>query len=156
MGAGKLGPWASWAVQVLELRQAGSILSGTFRKMGWGSARGLEGRRSRDAVRQAGEGCTSGRGWEAPDPGRTQPFLWLLSGNGESWVSTGLYLLNGQNAEVSLSEAATHAGLKVRPEHPPPTSQNLRAAALIQLTAVPPAAQDGRVRPFCRCHRRSG
>ncbi|XP_032955169.1 TRPM8 channel-associated factor 2 isoform X2 [Rhinolophus ferrumequinum] len=35
-------------------------------------------------------------------------------GHGESWVSTGLYLLNGQNAEVSLSEAAACAGLKVQ------------------------------------------
>ncbi|XP_019570923.2 TRPM8 channel-associated factor 2 [Rhinolophus sinicus] len=35
-------------------------------------------------------------------------------GHGESWVSTGLYLLNGQNAEVSLSEPAACAGLKVQ------------------------------------------
>ncbi|KAM5204962.1 TRPM8 channel-associated factor 2-like isoform 1-T2 [Hipposideros larvatus] len=35
-------------------------------------------------------------------------------GNDECWVSTGLYLLNGQNAEVSLSEAAACAGLKVQ------------------------------------------
>ncbi|XP_057587367.1 TRPM8 channel-associated factor 2 isoform X3 [Hippopotamus amphibius kiboko] len=35
-------------------------------------------------------------------------------GSGDSWVSTGLYLLNGQNAEVSLSEAATSAGLKIQ------------------------------------------
>lgn len=59
-GAGKLGPWTSWAEQVLELRQAGCILSGTFRKMGWGSARGLEGRRSRDAVRHQGRAVPLG------------------------------------------------------------------------------------------------
>ncbi|XP_037691873.1 TRPM8 channel-associated factor 2-like isoform X2 [Choloepus didactylus] len=35
-------------------------------------------------------------------------------GNSDSWVSTGLYLLDGQNAEVSLSEAAASAGLKVQ------------------------------------------
>ncbi|XP_016012647.2 TRPM8 channel-associated factor 2 isoform X2 [Rousettus aegyptiacus] len=35
-------------------------------------------------------------------------------GDGESWVSTGLYLLNGRSAEVSLSEAATRASLKVQ------------------------------------------
>ncbi|XP_059963987.1 TRPM8 channel-associated factor 2 isoform X2 [Mesoplodon densirostris] len=35
-------------------------------------------------------------------------------GSGDSWVSTGLYLPNGQNAEVSLSEAAVFAGLKVQ------------------------------------------
>ncbi|XP_062045606.1 TRPM8 channel-associated factor 2-like isoform X2 [Lepus europaeus] len=35
-------------------------------------------------------------------------------GNGDSWLSTGLYLLEGQNAEVSLSEAAASAGLKVQ------------------------------------------
>ncbi|XP_073094399.1 TRPM8 channel-associated factor 2 isoform X2 [Manis javanica] len=36
------------------------------------------------------------------------------AGHGDSWVSTGLYLLNGQNAEVSLPEAAVSAGLKVQ------------------------------------------
>ncbi|XP_054420537.1 TRPM8 channel-associated factor 2-like [Pteronotus mesoamericanus] len=35
-------------------------------------------------------------------------------GNGESWVSTGLYILNGQKAEVSLSEAVVRAGLRVQ------------------------------------------
>ncbi|MBZ3879897.1 TRPM8 channel-associated factor 2 [Sciurus carolinensis] len=35
-------------------------------------------------------------------------------GDGDSWVSTGLYLLEGQNAEISLSEAAASAGLKVQ------------------------------------------
>ncbi|XP_077004643.1 TRPM8 channel-associated factor 2-like isoform X2 [Tamandua tetradactyla] len=35
-------------------------------------------------------------------------------GSGDSWVSTGLYLLEGQNAEVSLSEAAATAGLMVQ------------------------------------------
>ncbi|XP_058153491.1 TRPM8 channel-associated factor 2-like [Dasypus novemcinctus] len=35
-------------------------------------------------------------------------------GKNDSWVSTGLYLLEGQNAEVSLSEAAASAGLKVQ------------------------------------------
>uniref|UniRef100_F6V8T6 Peptidase M60 domain-containing protein n=1 Tax=Callithrix jacchus TaxID=9483 RepID=F6V8T6_CALJA len=35
-------------------------------------------------------------------------------GNNDYWVSTGLYLLEGQNAEVSLSEAAASAGLKVQ------------------------------------------
>ncbi|XP_035110406.1 TRPM8 channel-associated factor 2 isoform X2 [Callithrix jacchus] len=35
-------------------------------------------------------------------------------GNNDCWVSTGLYLLEGQNAEVSLSEAAASAGLKVQ------------------------------------------
>ncbi|XP_058929462.1 TRPM8 channel-associated factor 2 [Kogia breviceps] len=35
-------------------------------------------------------------------------------GSGDSWVSTGLYLPNGQNAEVSLPEAAVFAGLKVQ------------------------------------------
>lgn len=35
-------------------------------------------------------------------------------GNGECWVSTGLYVLNGQNAEVSLSEAVADTGLKVQ------------------------------------------
>ncbi|XP_046524774.1 TRPM8 channel-associated factor 2-like isoform X2 [Equus quagga] len=35
-------------------------------------------------------------------------------GNKDSWVSTGLYLINGHNAEVSLSEAAASAGLKVQ------------------------------------------
>ncbi|KAK2494849.1 hypothetical protein MC885_014531 [Smutsia gigantea] len=36
------------------------------------------------------------------------------AGNGDSWVSTGLYLLSGRTAEVSLSEAAVSAGLKVQ------------------------------------------
>ncbi|XP_053409650.1 TRPM8 channel-associated factor 2-like isoform X1 [Nycticebus coucang] len=36
------------------------------------------------------------------------------SGRGDSWVSTGLYLLEGQNAEVSLSEAAASADLKIQ------------------------------------------
>ncbi|XP_049750062.1 TRPM8 channel-associated factor 2 isoform X2 [Elephas maximus indicus] len=35
-------------------------------------------------------------------------------GSSDSWVSTGLYLPEGQSAEVSLSEAATSAGLKVQ------------------------------------------
>ncbi|XP_008050580.1 TRPM8 channel-associated factor 2 isoform X2 [Carlito syrichta] len=35
-------------------------------------------------------------------------------GNDDSWVSTGLYLLEGKNAEVMLSEAAALAGLKVQ------------------------------------------
>uniref|UniRef100_A0A8I3WG06 TRPM8 channel associated factor 1 n=1 Tax=Callithrix jacchus TaxID=9483 RepID=A0A8I3WG06_CALJA len=35
-------------------------------------------------------------------------------GNNDYWVSTGLYLLEGQNAEVSLSEAAASAGLKLQ------------------------------------------
>nr|XP_012623567.1 TRPM8 channel-associated factor 2 isoform X2 [Microcebus murinus] len=35
-------------------------------------------------------------------------------GRHDSWVSTRLYLLEGQNAEVSLSEAAASAGLKVQ------------------------------------------
>ncbi|XP_006861345.1 PREDICTED: protein FAM115C-like [Chrysochloris asiatica] len=35
-------------------------------------------------------------------------------GSGDSWVSTGLYLPEGYNVEVSLSEAATSAGLKVQ------------------------------------------
>ncbi|KAK2096808.1 TRPM8 channel-associated factor 2 [Saguinus oedipus] len=35
-------------------------------------------------------------------------------GNNDCWVSTGLYLLEGQNAEVSLSEAAASAGLKIQ------------------------------------------
>uniref|UniRef100_A0A8C3W1F4 Peptidase M60 domain-containing protein n=1 Tax=Catagonus wagneri TaxID=51154 RepID=A0A8C3W1F4_9CETA len=35
-------------------------------------------------------------------------------GSSDSWVSTGLYLQDGQNAEVSLSAAATSAGLKVQ------------------------------------------
>ncbi|KAF5914435.1 hypothetical protein HPG69_016385 [Diceros bicornis minor] len=35
-------------------------------------------------------------------------------GDGDSWVSTGLYLLNGHSAEVSVSEAAASAGLKVQ------------------------------------------
>lgn len=35
-------------------------------------------------------------------------------GGDDSWVSTGLYLQNGQSAEISLSEAATSAGLKVQ------------------------------------------
>ncbi|NP_001123498.2 TRPM8 channel-associated factor 2 isoform B [Homo sapiens] len=35
-------------------------------------------------------------------------------GNNDCWVSTGLYLLEGQNAEVSLSEAAASAGLRVQ------------------------------------------
>uniref|UniRef100_G1RLV1 TRPM8 channel associated factor 2 n=1 Tax=Nomascus leucogenys TaxID=61853 RepID=G1RLV1_NOMLE len=36
------------------------------------------------------------------------------NGNSDCWVSTGLYLLEGQNAEVSLSEAAACAGLRVQ------------------------------------------
>uniref|UniRef100_A0A2I2ZXR0 Peptidase M60 domain-containing protein n=1 Tax=Gorilla gorilla gorilla TaxID=9595 RepID=A0A2I2ZXR0_GORGO len=36
------------------------------------------------------------------------------NGNNDCWVSTGLYLLEGQNAEVSLSEAAASAGLRVQ------------------------------------------
>ncbi|XP_069853049.1 TRPM8 channel-associated factor 2-like [Dipodomys merriami] len=35
-------------------------------------------------------------------------------GDGEAWVSTGLYVLEGQSAEVSLPEAAASAGLKVQ------------------------------------------
>ncbi|XP_010953386.3 TRPM8 channel-associated factor 2 [Camelus bactrianus] len=35
-------------------------------------------------------------------------------GSEDAWVSTGLYLHNGQDAEVSLSEAAASAGLKVQ------------------------------------------
>ncbi|XP_025785537.1 TRPM8 channel-associated factor 2 [Puma concolor] len=35
-------------------------------------------------------------------------------GNGDCWVSTGLYLPHGQSAEVSLSEAAACAGLKIQ------------------------------------------
>ncbi|XP_006159648.1 TRPM8 channel-associated factor 2 [Tupaia chinensis] len=35
-------------------------------------------------------------------------------GSEDSWVSTGLYLLEGQKAEISLSEAAASAGLKVQ------------------------------------------
>ncbi|CAO2603415.1 TRPM8 channel-associated factor 2 [Lemmus lemmus] len=35
-------------------------------------------------------------------------------GNSDAWMSTGLYLLEGQSAEVSLSEAAASAGLKVQ------------------------------------------
>uniref|UniRef100_A0A2R9CFN6 TRPM8 channel associated factor 2C n=1 Tax=Pan paniscus TaxID=9597 RepID=A0A2R9CFN6_PANPA len=36
------------------------------------------------------------------------------NGNNDCWVSTGLYLLEGQNAEVSLSEAVASAGLRVQ------------------------------------------
>lgn len=57
--------------------------------------------------------------WEAP--GRVNPrrntelsLLCVLSGDSDAWMSTGLYLLEGQSAEVSLSEAAASAGLKVR------------------------------------------
>lgn len=67
---------------------------------------------------------------EASCGGRAQPFLWLFSGKSDSWVSTGLYIPNGQKAEVSLSAAAASAGLKVRPEHPlssPQTSGLLHA-----------------------------
>ncbi|XP_038176180.1 TRPM8 channel-associated factor 2-like [Arvicola amphibius] len=35
-------------------------------------------------------------------------------GDGDAWMSTGLYLLGGQSGEVSLSEAAASAGLKVQ------------------------------------------
>ncbi|KAM5255789.1 TRPM8 channel-associated factor 2-like [Ctenodactylus gundi] len=35
-------------------------------------------------------------------------------GNGDSWVSTGLYLPEGQNAEICLSENAASAGLKIQ------------------------------------------
>ncbi|KAM4873816.1 TRPM8 channel-associated factor 2 isoform 3-T4 [Thomomys bottae] len=35
-------------------------------------------------------------------------------GDSEAWVSTGLYLPEGQSAEVSLSQAAASAGLKVQ------------------------------------------
>ncbi|XP_059113639.1 TRPM8 channel-associated factor 2-like [Peromyscus eremicus] len=35
-------------------------------------------------------------------------------GDGDTWMSTGLYLLEGQSAEVSLSEAAASTGLKVQ------------------------------------------
>ncbi|XP_004714045.1 TRPM8 channel-associated factor 2 isoform X1 [Echinops telfairi] len=35
-------------------------------------------------------------------------------GSGESWLSTGLYLPEGHSVEVSLSEAATSAGLRVQ------------------------------------------
>ncbi|KAM5303821.1 TRPM8 channel-associated factor 2 isoform 1-T2 [Glossophaga mutica] len=35
-------------------------------------------------------------------------------GSGESWVSTGLYILNGHNAEISLPEAVACSGLKVQ------------------------------------------
>nr|XP_027799203.1 TRPM8 channel-associated factor 2 [Marmota flaviventris] len=35
-------------------------------------------------------------------------------GNEDSWVSTGLYLLEGQNAEISLPAATASAGLKVQ------------------------------------------
>ncbi|XP_026643361.1 TRPM8 channel-associated factor 2-like [Microtus ochrogaster] len=35
-------------------------------------------------------------------------------GDSDAWMSTGLYLLGGQSAEVSLSEAAASAGLKVQ------------------------------------------
>lgn len=36
------------------------------------------------------------------------------SGNSDAWMSTGLYLLEGQSAEVSLSEDTASAGLKVQ------------------------------------------
>ncbi|KAF6086986.1 TRPM8 channel associated factor 2 [Phyllostomus discolor] len=35
-------------------------------------------------------------------------------GSGESWVSTGLYVLSGHNAEVSLPDAVACSGLKVQ------------------------------------------
>ncbi|XP_013360119.1 PREDICTED: TRPM8 channel-associated factor 2 [Chinchilla lanigera] len=35
-------------------------------------------------------------------------------GDSDSWVSTGLYLLEGQNVEVCLSETAASAGLKIQ------------------------------------------
>ena len=106
--------------------------------------------RSMDEMRCAGQGCTSGRGCEVPGGvgsggGITQPFLWLLSGSGDSWVSTGLYLPNGQNAEVSLSEAAVFAGLKVRPEHHCHFSEP-QSFILIQL-ALLPGVQEGIVLP---------
>lgn len=41
----------------------------------------------------------------------------VFLGNSDSWQSTGLYLLEAQNAEVSLSEVAASAGLKVRLQH---------------------------------------
>lgn len=120
---------------------------------GWGSAQGLGGMdaRSRDEMRCAGQGCTSGRGCEVPGGvesggGITQPFLWLLSGSGDSWVSTGLYLPNGQNAEVSLSEAAVFAGLKVRPERHCHISEP-QSFILIQLATLLPGVQEGIVLP---------
>ncbi|KAH0508885.1 TRPM8 channel-associated factor 2 [Microtus ochrogaster] len=41
-------------------------------------------------------------------------ILGLGEGDSDAWMSTGLYLLGGQSAEVSLSEAAASAGLKVQ------------------------------------------
>lgn len=41
-------------------------------------------------------------------------LLYDLSGDSDAWMSTGLYLLEGQSAEISISEAAASGGLKVR------------------------------------------
>ncbi|XP_037370968.1 TRPM8 channel-associated factor 2-like [Talpa occidentalis] len=59
--------------------------------------------------------CSCNSSWHPSE----HPIMVEIDGNnpghGDSWVSTGLYLLDGQNAEVSLpSEAAASAGLKVQ------------------------------------------
>lgn len=46
--------------------------------------------------------------------GRSQPFPWFLSDNRHSWVSTGLYLPEGQTAEAIFPEDAVAAKLKVK------------------------------------------
>lgn len=52
--------------------------------------------------------------------GRPQPSPQFFSDNSSSWVGTGLYLPQGQIAEVTLSDDAVSADLKV--EHSEPTS----------------------------------
>ena len=82
-----------------------------------------------------------------------KPLLWLSSGDSEYWVSTGLYVLTGQNAEVSLPEAVACPGLKVRPEHPLPASESLRAASLPPAPGSASRPGKGMVCPFHRLHR---
>ncbi|XP_016050996.1 PREDICTED: TRPM8 channel-associated factor 2-like [Miniopterus natalensis] len=52
--------------------------------------------------------------WAPSDCPITVDILGNNPGKSDSWVSTGLYIPNGQKAEVSLSAAAASAGLKVQ------------------------------------------
>lgn len=46
--------------------------------------------------------------------GKTTTFLMTLIDNRNSWVSTGLYLPEGQVAQITLPSDATNAKLKVK------------------------------------------
>ncbi|XP_012589294.1 PREDICTED: TRPM8 channel-associated factor 2-like [Condylura cristata] len=60
-------------------------------------------------------GCGCNPSWLPSEDPVTLEIDGNNPGHGDSWVSTGRYLLNGQSAEISLlSEAAASAGLRVQ------------------------------------------